>query len=179
MSYRKYTHLDPLPTTFDTSSTLPEGTNPDGKSLANDQTRASQSPWYENYDQPFLADGSRSDNVFDFHIYYSLGSKTQVEHAKKLHERIRREFPEFRIYKFWDRAVGPHPIAMFEVNVFTPVQVGALLGFLVAYRGPLSVLMRTYRIHPNTSDALRDHTERATWMGTPIPLITEFLEVDH
>ena len=28
--------------------------------------------------------------------------------------------PELRIYKVWDRPIGPHPIAMFEVNIFTP-----------------------------------------------------------
>jgi len=41
---------------------------------------------------------------------------------------------------------------MFEVNTFTPGQFGALFGFLVAYRGGLSVL-----IHPNTEDELADH----------------------
>lgn len=25
-------------------------------------------------------------------------------------------------------------------------------------------------VHPNTSDALKDHTELATWMGKPYPL---------
>lgn len=54
---------------------------------------------------------------------------------------------------------------MFEVNVFTPEQFGAFIPWLVINRGPLSAL-----IHPNTGDDERDHTQRATWMGQPLPL---------
>ena len=56
-------------------------------------------------------------------------------------------------------------MGMFEVNLFTPTQFGAFIPWLVINRGPLSAL-----IHPNTDDELRDHTQRATWMGQPIPL---------
>jgi hypothetical protein len=31
-----------------------------------------------------------------------------------------RTVPELRIYRVWDRPIGPHPVGMFEVNVFTP-----------------------------------------------------------
>lgn len=73
--------------------------------------------------------------------------------------------PELRIYKVWDRPVGPHSVAMFEVNIFTPAQFGAFIPWLVINRGPLSAL-----VHPNTSEEERDHTQRATWMGDRIPL---------
>lgn len=73
--------------------------------------------------------------------------------------------PELRIYRIWDRPLGPHPIGMFEVNLFTPEQFGAFIPWLVVNRGPLSAL-----IHPNTDDEKRDHTQRATWMGQPLPL---------
>lgn len=68
--------------------------------------------------------------------------------------------PELRIYTLWDKPIGPHPVAMFEVNLFTPAQFGAFVSWLVIHRGPLSAL-----IHPNTGDgnAERDHTQRATW----------------
>lgn len=116
----------------------------------------------------------------------------QFTYAKELWERIRREFPELRIYKLWEGPLGPHPVAMFEVNVFTPgaclpyvplhmarpkadiliceEQFGAFIPWLVINRGPLSAL-----IHPNTGDDERDHTQRATWMGTPLPLNTRVL----
>lgn len=80
--------------------------------------------------------------------------------------------PELRIYRFWDKPVGPHPYAMFEVNLFTPAQFGAFVPWLVIWRGPLSAL-----VHPNTADEgllseseLRNHTQRATWMGERVPL---------
>lgn len=77
--------------------------------------------------------------------------------------------PELRIYAFFDRPVGPHPVAMFEVNIFTPAQFGAFVPWLVINRGPLSAL-----IHPNTTpgaaEELRNHTQQATWLGERIPL---------
>jgi len=76
-----------------------------------------------------------------------------------------RPVPELRIYRFWDKPVGPHPVAMFEVNIFTPEQFGAFIPWLVINRGPLSAL-----VHPNTSDPERDHSQRATWLGERLPL---------
>jgi aromatic ring-cleaving dioxygenase len=81
--------------------------------------------------------------------------------------------PELRIYKLWDQPIGPHPVAMFEVNLFTPAQFGAFIPWLVINRGPLSALL-----HPNTVDPVtgesedeeRDHTQRATWLGERMPL---------
>ena len=84
----------------------------------------------------------------------------QLTHAKST-------VPELRIYRVWDKPVGPHPVAMFEVNLFTPAQFGAFIPWLVMNRGPLSVL-----IHPNTVpyEEERNHSERATWIGERIPL---------
>ena len=78
--------------------------------------------------------------------------------------------PELRIYRVWKKAVGPHPLPMFEVNVFSPAEFGAFVAWLVVHRGPLSAL-----VHPNTGDDIRDHTINATWMGTPLELDIEVL----
>jgi len=150
---------DPLASLSADLPPLPTGVNADGKSLVN-LPAGTKSPWYTSY--PELIDNR--NNAFDFHIYYNKGA--QMEHARKLHERIRREFPEMRIYKFWEVPVGPHPVPMFEVNPRSPAEFASLFAFLVVYRGDLSVL-----IHPNTDDAFRDHTDRATWMGERYPLI--------
>lgn len=64
---------------------------------------------------------------------------------------------------------------MFEVNLFTPAQFGAFIPWLSIYRGPLSAL-----VHPNTNEEgvsedaseLRNHTQRAMWLGDRIPLDT-------
>jgi DOPA 4,5-dioxygenase len=90
--------------------------------------------------------------------------------------------PELRIYRFWDRPIGPHPVAMFEVNLFTPAQFGAFIPWLVIFRGPLSAL-----VHPNTNEEgvseeaseLRNHTQRATWLGDKIPLDTSMFYRRH
>lgn len=109
------------------------------------------------------------------HVYYFQTNPDQARYARELWERIRREFPELRIYTLWDRPVGPHPVAMFEVNLLTPAQFGAFVPWLAVWRGPLSVL-----IHPNTVEPdvpppereLRNHTRRAIWMGERLPLDT-------
>jgi len=139
---------------YENAAPLGDERNPDGKSLYNPPTD-SLSPAYHTFPAPIRSD----KNGFDFHVYYTLDD---MEYARQLHERIRREFPEMRIYRLWDRAVGPHPTPMFEVNTFNPHQTGAIFSFLAVYRGPCSVF-----IHPNTGDAYRDHTELATWMGKP------------
>jgi aromatic ring-cleaving dioxygenase len=79
--------------------------------------------------------------------------------------------PELRIYQIWDEAIGPHTLPMFEVNIFTPAQFGAFIPWLVIHRGPLNVL-----VHPNTGNEYRDHTQRANWLGTPVPLRLHVLD---
>lgn len=62
---------------------------------------------------------------------------------------------------------------MFEVDLLTPAQFGAFIPWLVHHRGPLSVLVHPNTIDPATGeheDPERDHAQRATWMGPPIPL---------
>ncbi|TDL23766.1 hypothetical protein BD410DRAFT_787043 [Rickenella mellea] len=152
---RGYENAEPLPNTI----------NPDGKSLFNPP--GPKSAAYDDFPKPIIS----ANNAFDFHIYYTQTNSQEAKYAKELHERVRREFPELRIYKFWDRPIGPHPVAMFEVNVFTPHETGAFFSWLVVNRGPCSVL-----IHPNTGDPYGDHTERATWMGRPWPLNTDMMK---
>ncbi|GLI76791.1 hypothetical protein PoHVEF18_005069 [Penicillium ochrochloron] len=138
--------------------------NDDGKSFKNPQ-HGVLSKAYEEFPDP-LCKGRRGG--FDIHIYHFQTNPDQVAYAKALWERIRREFPELRIYAFFDKPIGPHPVAMFEVNLFTPAQFGAFIPWLVINRGPLSAL-----VHPNTVDEEeeeRNHTQRATWLGERIPL---------
>ncbi|OJJ43487.1 hypothetical protein ASPZODRAFT_957151 [Penicilliopsis zonata CBS 506.65] len=135
----------------------------DGKSLKNPQ-HGILSKAYSEFPDPVARDRRGG---FDIHIYHFQNNPDQVVYAKALHERIRREFPELRIYAFFDRPIGPHPVAMFEVNLFTPAQFGAFVPWLVINRGPLSALL-----HPNTvlEEEERNHTQRATWLGEKIPL---------
>ncbi|KAF8054969.1 DOPA-like domain-containing protein [Lyophyllum atratum] len=151
---------------YENAEPLPDLVNADGKSLYNPPANV-KSPAYDEFPPPI----DSSNNGFDFHIYYMHTVESDLMYARELHERIRREFPELRIYKFWEKPVGPHPTAMFEVNTFTPHQTGALFSWLTVNRGPCSVL-----IHPNTNDEYKDHTELLSWMGKPWPLHTEMLK---
>ncbi|KAI4861578.1 DOPA-like domain-containing protein [Hypoxylon rubiginosum] len=166
----KNTYPSPLEG-YENAPPLPDEKNEDGKSYKNPANQ-SLSKAYLEFPKP-LDTGRRGG--FDVHIYYFQTNETQTQYAKELWERIRREFPELRIYRVWDRPIGPHPVAMFEVNIFTPAQFGAFIAWLAVYRGPLSVL-----IHPNTVEEVegvshldierRNHSERAIWMGERIPL---------
>ncbi|KAK1237062.1 hypothetical protein MKX07_000484 [Trichoderma sp. CBMAI-0711] len=165
----KYTYPSPL-AGFENAPPLSDERNEDGKSFVNPM-REHLSEAYSRFTDP-LDNGRRGG--FDIHIYYFQNNKEQAQYARELWERIRREFPELRIYTFWDRPIGPHPVAMFEVNVFTPAQFGAFVSWLAVWRGPLSAL-----IHPNTipedgvssaESGYRDHSQRAIWMGERLPL---------
>lgn len=66
-----------------------------------------------------------------------------------------------------DEPFARHPVATFEVNLFTAAEFGAFIPWLVINKRPLSALL-----HPNCEDgdAVRDHTQRATWLGEKIVL---------
>ncbi|TGO33900.1 hypothetical protein BHYA_0222g00100 [Botrytis hyacinthi] len=162
-----YTYPSPLEG-YENLAPLGTDLSHDGKSLLNPETGI-KSKSYEKFTEP-LDSGSRG--AFDVHIYHFQKNKEQAKFARELWERTRREFPELRIYRFWEEPIGPHAVAMFEVNLFTPAQFGAFIPWLVINRGPLSAL-----VHPNTVDEKgelldeeRDHTQRAIWMGEQLPL---------
>ena len=90
---------------------------------------------------------SHSRLLQPFHPNEPQGNQAQTTFAHELWTRIRYEFPELRIYRVWDKPIGPHPVGMFEVNVFTPAQFGAFVAWLVVHRGPLSAL-----VHSNTNN---------------------------
>ncbi|EAQ85018.1 hypothetical protein CHGG_09032 [Chaetomium globosum CBS 148.51] len=162
----------PSPLTgYENAPPLSEERAEDGKSFRNPQTGVLSSA-YERFTEP-LDNGIKGG--FDIHIYYFQNNPEQSEYARALRERIRREFPELRVYALWDRPIGPHPVAMFEVSVHSPAQFGAVVAWLAVWRGPLSVL-----VHPNTTEPesdlpphdreRRNHTDRAIWMGKRLPL---------
>ncbi|KAH7131044.1 DOPA-like domain-containing protein [Dactylonectria macrodidyma] len=155
---------------YEDAPPLPNEKAEDGKSFINPPAEK-LSEAYEKFIDPL--DRGRQGG-FDVHIYYLQSNAEQSKYAYELWQRIRREFPELRIYTFWDKPIGPHPVAMFEVNIFTPAQFGAFISWLAIWRGPLSAL-----IHPNVVPAegehpaevgKRDHSERAIWMGEKYPL---------
>ena len=61
-------------------------------------------------------------------------------------------------------AGGPHPAPELHVG-FPLARFGELVPWLMLSRGELSVL-----VHPETGDALADHTAHALWLGPPLPI---------
>ncbi|KAA8907224.1 DOPA 4,5-dioxygenase [Sphaerosporella brunnea] len=163
MDPAQYTYASPL-AGWENHEPLPEQVARGKSSLVARSNGHGESSAYTAFPAP-ITNGTRGG--FDIHVYHNAANAKQAQFARELHDRIRLEFPELRIYKFWDKPIGPHTMAMFEVNVFTPHQLGAFVAWLVINRGPLSVLL-----HPNTDDELRDHTQRATWLGERVPVDT-------
>ncbi|RMZ80951.1 hypothetical protein DV738_g2369, partial [Chaetothyriales sp. CBS 135597] len=123
-----YTFEDPLKG-YENAGPLPDELQEDGKSFVNPpRPDGGLSKAYTEFTSG-ITNGRRAG--FDIHIYYYQNNAEQTEYARALWKRIRYEFPELRIYKLWDRPIGPHPVSMFEVNVFTPAQFGAFIPWLV------------------------------------------------
>lgn len=77
----------------------------DGKSFVN-PAREGLSETYDKFPAPII----QHNAGWDVHVYYLQTSPGQVEHASALREAIRREWPELRVYKMWDKPIGPHPV---------------------------------------------------------------------
>jgi DOPA 4,5-dioxygenase len=61
--------------------------------------------------------------------------------------------------RFHERPVGPHPKWSYQI-AFAPAQFADVVGWLALNHGELDVF-----VHPNTGDELRDHRDRAIWLG--------------
>ena len=107
MESKQYPILDPLAGLSSDLPALPTELNEDGKSIQQLPPRDERSAWYEGYPELFNIKEKHRANAFDFHVYYC--GPAQTAHARALYERVRREFPELRVYKFWEHPVGSMP----------------------------------------------------------------------
>ncbi|KAI4189835.1 MAG: hypothetical protein L6R41_001202 [Letrouitia leprolyta] len=110
---------------------------------------------YDNFTAPIRNSGGAG---FD-------ENEEEVKYAENLRERIIQEFRELSTYKVHYQPIGPHPIAMFEVDIANPAQFGAFVPWLAIHHGPLSIL-----VHPNMGDDLLGHTQHAMWIGEKLSL---------
>jgi aromatic ring-cleaving dioxygenase len=100
---------------------------------------------------------------FHGHIYYDSSSR---ERAAQVREGLREHF-EIQLGRWHDRLVGPHTQPMYQA-AFLPDQFNKVVPWLMLHRQGLDIL-----IHPNTGDAVLDHTDHALWLGKRLEIKIE------
>jgi aromatic ring-cleaving dioxygenase len=94
------------------------------------------------------------------HIYFDESS---IDLARTLYSEIETTL-ELELGRFHQKLLGPHSKWMFQV-AFSEVEFLTFTHWLEQNRAGLSVL-----IHPLSGNNLQDHSELASWLGTPIKL---------
>jgi aromatic ring-cleaving dioxygenase len=91
------------------------------------------------------------------HVYFDASTRSA---ALALRETIERELAGYiQMGRFHEKPVGPHPMWSYQLSVAT-TDFSHVVGWLTLNHAALDVF-----IHPNTGDALRDHRDRALWLG--------------
>jgi len=100
------------------------------------------------------------------HVYYDAHS---MEAARALCEEAGKRF-DVTVGRMHEKPVGPHPCWSCQL-AFDTGQFNGVIPWLALNRGDLVVF-----VHPETGDALRDHRDRALWMGQVMPLKLSIFE---
>ncbi|MBO3460139.1 4,5-dioxygenase [Aetokthonos hydrillicola Thurmond2011] len=103
---------------------------------------------------------------FHAHVYYNANTR---DIAARVREELGSRF-EVQLGRWRDEPVGPHPISMYQV-AFLPDQFAEVVPWLMLNRQGLDVL-----VHPNTGDAVADHTVHSLWLGEKLQLNIEVLK---
>jgi len=103
------------------------------------------------------------------HVYFDAEHR---DAAWALRERIEAHFADkLELGRFHERPVGPHPQWSYQL-AFAPTQFAEIVEWLTLNHDALDVFL-----HPNTGDDLRDHRDRAVWIGRSYQLKLEVFGV--
>ncbi|MBT5264127.1 MAG: DOPA 4,5-dioxygenase family protein [Rhodospirillaceae bacterium] len=97
----------------------------------------------------------RKIESYHAHVYFDADT---VPAARALREKIEAGF-DIDMGRFHEKPVGPHPMWSYQV-AFKPSQFDALIPWMALNRAGLTVF-----VHPNTGDAITDHSDYVMWLG--------------
>ena len=100
------------------------------------------------------------------HVYFRPDGERPI--ALEVREAVGERFA-VRLGTIWDRPVGPHSRAMYQI-AFEPCLFATLVPWLMLNHRGLSIL-----IHPNTANPKRDHLDDRLWIGEALDVVGEVL----
>ncbi len=94
-------------------------------------------------------------NGYHAHVYYDERTKPV---AAQLRDAVAGRF-EVSLGRWHDQPIGPHPSGSYQI-AFQPDLFPELVPWLALNRQGLTVF-----VHPETGDALADHSAHVIWLG--------------